>query len=163
MRTHGFPRFVLAAILTAGTSCRQPVPEREATGDTQSIKQVGEQEVRAFNAGDIEGNLATLTKDVVMMPAGERLLTGTDAVRSWLRRFHDQYTINVRYTESHIDVAGDWAIQRYSTLSTVAPKKVGKPMEDRGKGIHIYRRQPDGSWLIAQDIWNSDSPSPESQ
>jgi ketosteroid isomerase-like protein len=24
------------------------------------------------------------------------------------------------------------------------------------KGIHVYKRQADGSWQMAQDVWNSD-------
>jgi ketosteroid isomerase-like protein len=57
-----------------------------------------------------------------------------------------------------VTVAGDWAIQRYAYQLTLTPKAGGQSMEERGKGIHIFRRQPDGSWLIVQDIWNSDAP-----
>jgi ketosteroid isomerase-like protein len=32
---------------------------------------------------------------------------------------------------------------------------------DAGKGLHVYRRQPNGSWKLALDIWNSDRPAPE--
>jgi ketosteroid isomerase-like protein len=155
-------RLVLfATVLAAGaSSCRQSAPERDTSADQQSVSQVGERELSAFSAGDIDGNLATLTQDVVMMPPNEQLLTGSAGVRSWLRRVHDQFTINARYTESHVDVAGDWAIQRYVGVGTITPKKGGSPIEERFKGIHIYRRQPDGSWRIAQDIWNSDSSPP---
>ena len=154
-------RLVLAIILAAGTfTCRRATPERDSAADQQNIGQVGDRELSAFSAGDIDGNLATLTQDVVMMPPNEQLLTGTAEVRSWLRRVHDQFTINSRYTDSHIVVAGDWAIQRYTGVGTVTPKKGGRPIEERFKGIHVYRRQPDGTWLIAQDIWNSDVPPP---
>ena len=152
---------LLATILAAATlGCRQPAPERDTAADKQSVSQVGEREVRAFSAGEIDSNLAVLTQDVVMMPANERMLTGAAAVRSWLRGLHDQFTFNLRYTESQVDVADDWAIERYMAAVTITPKKGGSPMEDRIKGIHVYRRQPDGSWLIAQDIWNSDLASP---
>jgi hypothetical protein len=29
---------------------------------------------------------------------------------------------------------------------------------ERIKGIHVMKRQPDGTWKIAQDVWNSDAP-----
>lgn len=29
-------------------------------------------------------------------------------------------------------------------------------IEDAGKMLEIWRRQPDGRWLLARDIWNSD-------
>jgi len=40
----------------------------------------------------------------------------------------------------------------------VWPLEGGPVVQDRGKGLHVYRRQPDGSWKLAQDIWNSDNP-----
>jgi uncharacterized protein (TIGR02246 family) len=150
-------------MLAAGTwSCRQSAPERDTTADKQAVTQVGEREVRAVNAGDIDSNLAVLTQDVVMMPPGERVLNGSAAVRSWLQGMHDQFAINLRYVQSQVDVLDDWAIERYRGVATVSPKKGGPPVEDRIKGIHIYRRQPDGNWLIAQDVWNSDLASPGS-
>ena len=162
--------FLAATLLTVGTlGCRNSSPAQDTTdsrpgrdnaADKTAVSQVGEREVRAFNAKNIDSNVAVLAEDVVMMPAGEPMFTGRDAARAWLKRVHDQYTINLRYTASQVDVAGDWAIERFTLETTATPKKGGAAMKDRGKGIHIYRRQPDGSWLIAQDIWNSDLSSP---
>jgi uncharacterized protein (TIGR02246 family) len=152
---------LLATMLAAGTlSCRQAIPDRGTTTDRENVSRVGEREVRAVNAGNIDSNLAVLTEDVVMMPPGERVLNGSAAVRSWLKGMHDQFAINLRYVQSQVDVLDDWAIERYRGVATVSPKKGGPSVEDRIKGIHIYRRQPDGNWLIAQDVWNSDLASP---
>jgi ketosteroid isomerase-like protein len=152
---------LLATMLAAGTlSCRQSAPEPDTTTDKQKVSQVGEREVRAVNAGNIDSNLAVLTQDVVMMPPGEGVLNGSAAVRSWLQGMHDQFAINLRYIQSQVDVVEDWAIERYTGVATITSKKGGAPVEDRIKGIHIYRRQPDGNWLIAQDVWNSDLASP---
>jgi ketosteroid isomerase-like protein len=35
-----------------------------------------------------------------------------------------------------------------------------EPQRDRGKYIEVWRRQTDGSWLIADDIFNSSEPAP---
>jgi ketosteroid isomerase-like protein len=35
-------------------------------------------------------------------------------------------------------------------------------MQDAGKYVTVYRREGDGSWVMAQDIWNSDAPPPSS-
>lgn len=40
----------------------------------------------------------------------------------------------------------------------LTPKAGGKPMQDIGKFITIYERQPSGAWRMARDIWNSDNP-----
>ena len=36
-----------------------------------------------------------------------------------------------------------------------------EPTHDTGKYVEIWRKQPDGKWLIAVDISNSDLPLPE--
>ena len=34
------------------------------------------------------------------------------------------------------------------------------PIDEQGKFLQIYRRQPDGSWEMAREIYNSDLPLP---
>ena len=55
---------------------------------------------------------------------------------------------------------GDVAIERYSGLFTVTPKAGGDAVAENIKGIHVYRRQADGSWKMTHDVWNSDDPLP---
>jgi len=55
-------------------------------------------------------------------------------------------------------VAGDVAIERVEYTASAWPAEGGPPVQDVGKGVHVYRRQTDGSWKLAQDIWNSDNP-----
>ncbi len=43
---------------------------------------------------------------------------------------------------------------------TLTPKAEAQPTDDIGKYITVYERQGDGSWRMARDIWNSDSPPP---
>ena len=39
------------------------------------------------------------------------------------------------------------------------PPEAGRAVEDAGKGLHVYRRQSDGSWKLMLDIWNRDRPA----
>ena len=43
---------------------------------------------------------------------------------------------------------------------TIQPEGAPESIRDTGKYIEIRRKQQDGSWLIAIDIWNSDLPLP---
>jgi ketosteroid isomerase-like protein len=36
----------------------------------------------------------------------------------------------------------------------------GQAMIDKGKYLVVMKRQVDGSWKVAVDIWNSDLPQP---
>jgi ketosteroid isomerase-like protein len=92
------------------------------------------------------------------MPPNEPALVGKEAIRAWLENVYKQFSVQGKYTPSNIVLAGDWAFERLAFTLTMTPVAGGKPSEEIGKSIHIYRRQADGSWKIAQDIWNTDNP-----
>ncbi len=158
-------RSVLLAVLgiaLAGAAC-QPAAEEAATteADLEAIKNVIEQEISAANAGDAERFLGILSGDVAVLPPNELGVRGEQA-RLWLRAFFDQSAVQLEpYSNEEFVVAGDWAFHLYSYEWTVTPKAGGEPITDEGKGVHILQRQPDGSWLLAVDTWNSDLPLPE--
>jgi len=63
------------------------------------------------------------------------------------------------FTSSDIQLAGDTALERVTYTAVMWSESGASPLEDVGKGLHVYRRQSEGSWKLTQDIWNSDQPS----
>ena len=53
---------------------------------------------------------------------------------------------------------GDYAIETGSVTMTLQPK-TGKAMNDVGKYLTVWKKQPDGSYKIIRDIANSDLPA----
>jgi ketosteroid isomerase-like protein len=92
------------------------------------------------------------------MPPDEPAVHGRDAMRKWAETVFSQMTMSGRYTSSDVTVSGDLAVVRYTGEITMTPKAGGRPATEHIKGIHVMKRQPDGSWKIAQDVWNSDAP-----
>ena len=90
------------------------------------------------------------------MPPNEPPIVGKAALRSWFLRVTDQFSIDLDFSVEEVKTSGDWAFERFSFRRTMTPAGGGEPATARGKGIHVYRRQSDGSWKIARDIWNSD-------
>jgi ketosteroid isomerase-like protein len=41
------------------------------------------------------------------------------------------------------------------------PEGAPEPFQESGKYVVILQKQPDGSWLVVVDIWNSDLPLTE--
>lgn len=136
-------------------------PEPEDTSVAiQAVRAAGDQEVAAFSSGDVGSLIALFTEDAVVMPPNELTIVGRDNLRVWAEGVLQQITMNARYPTSDVVVIGDWAIQRYTFVETVTPKAGGPATEESGKGLHVLRRQSDGRWLIAQDIWSNDAPLP---
>jgi len=104
------------------------------------------------------GRLATA--DVVLMPPHDQPVVGQQAVVDWFSGIVSQArTKAVAILEREVIVAGDVAIERGSFTWTVAPVG-GSDIQDRGSFLAVWRRQPDGSWKVARNIWNSMLPLP---
>jgi len=153
--------FLITLVGVTAPACAPAEPATATEQDVAAINQVREAEAAALMAADVEGSLAILTDDCRMLPPNEPMLTGVTAVRTWIEGFHEQFSADLEYTDSEITVTGDWAIERYAGRMTATPKAGGDAMAETLKGGHIYRRQADGGWKIAIDIWNGDAPPME--
>ena len=155
-------RIVVVISLAAVGACSQGSREVDTATDEAAIAQVREREVTALNGSQPDSQLAVLTEDAVMMPPDQPEVRGREALRSWAQGMMDRFTVSGRYTGADVVVAGDWAFERYTGMMTLTPRAGGTPIVNRVKGIHVYQRQPDGTWLIARDVLNNDPAQPAS-
>lgn len=139
---HARSLLLVVIFATAALGCRQPTSLRFTTADEEEVTRTGKEEIGAFSAGDIAGNLAAMTEDVVLMPANEPMRKGKDAMRAWLEGIHTKFILDIRYVESDVEISGDMAIQRYVGVGTLTPKAGGAPIEDRFKGIMFIDVRP---------------------
>lgn len=130
--------------------------EKRSDVETGAILRITEEEVGAIETGDAERYLSLLSEDAVFMPQNETSKTG-DELRAWLRAFLDQVAIHyTRFTHGETIVRDDVAFHAYSCAWTATPKRAGNPRSLSFKGMHVLRREPNGSWKIAVSIWNTD-------
>ena len=159
VRAFLFAAAATAAIIGCAPPAAKPV---DTSADVAALKKMQDRELVAVSSGNVDTALTPYAADIVMMPPGEPAITGTDALRKWFEAFYKDASASGEYTSADVQVAGDWAVVRYAANLTFTPKKGGKSTTDKIKGIHIFRRQADGGWKIAQDTWNSDgAPPPE--
>jgi len=59
-----------------------------------------------------------------------------------------------------VDGRGDLAFVRSSYRMTMEIPGAPGPVTDEGKFVEIRRKQADGRWLVAVDIFNSNLPPP---
>ena len=86
-------------------------------------------------------------------------MEGRAAIAAWMQGLPP--VKDFKLTPVEIEGRGDLAyVKGTFTMSMVPPGAPG-PITDVGKYIEIRRRQADGSWLIALDIFNSDLPPPK--
>ncbi|HWA60545.1 MAG TPA: nuclear transport factor 2 family protein [Caulobacteraceae bacterium] len=115
--------------------------------------------VAAINSNDVETLMGDLTDNVVYQAPHEPEIVGKDAVRRWVAAYFGGYRARWEKTSLGVTVAGDWAFERYTYVSTDTDKKTGAVTTDKGKGINIYHHDADGKWRVAVDGWSSDLPA----
>ncbi len=159
---------VLTGFLVATIACAPAADQGEpATGDMvsteadmEAIDALRGSFAAAMSAGDVDGVMVNYAEDAVSMPPFVPALRGTDAIRASYQAFLDQYDIVLENPAEEIFVTGDWGFSRGSYVISLTPKADGEPIQDAGKYLVTWRKQPDGSWRVAHQIWNSDNPLP---
>jgi uncharacterized protein (TIGR02246 family) len=129
-------------------------------GDKAAIDRLREAHVATVNAGDADGWVACFADDGIQMPPNFGTNAGKAAIRGWNKGFLGLFSCQLKLSVDEVQVVADWAFERGRYDITLAPKSGGASVDDNGKYITVYQRQPDGGWRIARDIWNSDRPLP---
>lgn len=101
------------------------------------------------------------TTDAVIMPPNQPAVHGRDAIRDWYATFPSVTEVELPIVE--IDGRGDIAYVRGTYTLTMVIEGAPEPVTDTGKNLAIWRREPDGSWLMAVDTFNSDLALPSAE
>ena len=152
--------FVPFAVVAIAAACAPKATPVDTSADVAAIKKMQDHELAAVGSGNVDSAVTPYTSDVIIMPPGEAAITGTAALRAWFENFTKDNTIAGSYSTNDVEVSGDLGVVHYVGTLTVTPKKGGPAVTETIKGIHVYKRQSDGSWKIARDVWNTDAPPP---
>ena len=103
---------------------------------------------------DIDALLRYYTDDAIAMPPHHPSATGPAAIRAWLEAMPKMTRID--FVVDEIAGSGDLAMVRGTYSMSLSVAGVPQGVDDRGESIR--KRQPDGSWPMWRDIFNSDLP-----
>ena len=108
---------------------------------------------------DVPAVLALYTSDATLLPPNAPLCKGTEAIGAVFNAYIEAGANSLSLDTIELDEQGDAVIEvgRY-TLGIQTPDG---HMEDVGKYLQVFKRQGDGSLLLAYDAFNSDQPAPE--
>ena len=112
----------------------------------------------ALDAGDTATLLGLYGDDAIVMPPNTEASHG----RAEIAKAFGGMTSGMKFsgtklTTTDLIVSGDYAMETGTYEMTVTPKGA-KAVKDVGKYETVWKKQPDGSWKLIRDIWNSDNP-----
>jgi ketosteroid isomerase-like protein len=146
--------------------------EGEEVAEEAAVAPLSDEDVVAIKArfdeydqfllsGDWDAFVSLFIENAVVMPPNEPILQGREAIKTNQEAFPPNTEFMTQVVE--VDGRGDIAYVRGSYSLKIEMEGVPEPIQDSGKYISILRKQEDGSWLFAVDIWNSDMPLPPSE
>ena len=106
--------------------------------------------IDAVNAGDLARLLTLMTDDVVFLNPG-RAPFGRDGFSGGFSAAHQQSRIRCISDLEEVVIVGEVAYTLCRDSLSVTPRGGGEATELAGHRITIYRKQPDGCWLLARD------------
>ncbi|HZZ91011.1 MAG TPA: SgcJ/EcaC family oxidoreductase [Usitatibacter sp.] len=116
----------------------------------REIRELHSTWINAVNNADLELLLALMTDDVVFLSPGQAPI-GRDGFRANFSAAHQQARIRCISELEEVVVVGEVAYTRSRDSLSVTPRASGEPTQLAGYRMTIYRRGPEGRWLLARD------------
>jgi ketosteroid isomerase-like protein len=127
-------------------------------GDEAAIRQADEQWSNDAGTLNVEKTISYYADDASVLPPNAPIATGKDAIRTvWSGLLTPGTSISWKATKVDVAKSGDLAyLMGTYELSMKGPD--GKPVNDHGKMVEVWKKQSDKQWKVVADIFNSDVP-----
>ena len=115
---------------------------------------------KAAAAKDLEQTVAYYSDDAVVLPPNAASAMTKEAIRNTWKDLLASPGLVITRKPTRVELAksGDmaWLSGTYElTMNDAA----GSPINDHGKYLEVWEKQPDGNWKCRADMWNSDLPA----
>ena len=122
--------------------------------DMAAIQRCHDDFSRSMVTKDFETASRTYDDNAVLMPPNHPAVRGRNAIKEWMAGFPPVLQFKIEIEES--DARADLAYVRGAFSMVFQPEGAPGPIEEIGKYLEVRKKQPDGSWLLIADIFNSD-------
>jgi uncharacterized protein (TIGR02246 family) len=167
-----YRRLSLVLVLVAGCTSapaerspgKAPAGEPLAAMDIAAIRASDSAFVSAMASGDAAAVAAIYVPDAHVLPPDAPPVEGRAAIQQFFAGFLGAYHVTAVVSSDEIEGRGDLAFARGHYTLEGTPKAAGTPpLHEEGKFLEVLRRQPDGTWRLAADMWSPNGPPPGSK
>jgi len=141
----------------ARTKRNRTVAKTRTVDAAGTIRRIGDEWARHWNAGKLEGVVAAYAEDAVYLPPHHEAVHGRDAIWEYLKAPLSHGVSDLAFEVTYIKQQGPvaWDV---GTYHMTIPQNDGTEKKDHGKYLTVWRRVGE-KWLIAADAWSSDLPA----
>lgn len=142
--------FALTSSLAAASIC--------LAGDTkaeQAVRDADAEWSRVAGAKDLDKTVSFYADDAIVLPPNQAAVTTKSGIRDLWKGFLDSLTdISWKTTRVEVAKSGDMGF-----LVGTYELTMKEGTKDKGKYCEVWKKQPDGKWKVATDMFSSDSPA----
>lgn len=146
MNTQALRTLLLPAVIVLA-GCVQ-----DSVGQDGPVRAEGSRWAEYYKAGDLDSLMTLYTDDAIVALHGQPALYGKQAVREYfstrIGTADTEFELDYELEEIHGDIA--YIISKYWLVAK--NNETGETYKDAGRSLLVYKRGPDGNWLIAADI-----------
>jgi len=147
---------VLVAAAALFVSCQ--APQTNVADVKKAVEEADARQMKAFADKDLAGMMANYAPDAVILPQNGPAVTGREKMEAMFKEFSEMMT-DMKWTITKFDASGDIAYEVGEYTATMHMPGMA-PAPDKGKFVTVWKRRPDGNWMIVVDIFNTDLPMP---
>ena len=118
--------------------------------DERAVRDVHRTWIAAVNAGDLDELSALMADDAVFVSPGNEPI-GRDGFRAGFTAGHRDFQLLCTSELEEAVVAGGLAHTLSRDGLALTPRAGGATTRLAGYRLTVYRKQPDGRWLLARD------------
>jgi len=143
---------VLFASFAANTSAY-------AESDVEVIRKADVEWSNSAQSKDVDIWVAHYSPDAVVLAPNQPAASGNEAIRKTIGGLLSLPGLSTQWRPLKVEVShsGDMAYL-HGTYELSFDNPNGGRIEDHGKYVEVWKKQPDGSWKCAIDMFNSDVP-----
>ena len=151
------------AIFAVG--CEQQAQQTQAPPDTRAadeaaIRSADEAWSNVAAAKDAAGFASYYAEDGLVLAPNEERVAGKEAIKKWVDGLMGSpgFSVSWKTDGAGVSKSGELGYSVGTYELTMNDSK-GKPQKDKGKYLEVWKKQADGSWKVAADMFNSDLPA----
>lgn len=110
----------------------------------------------ASEGRDVELMLSFWTDEAVVIPPGMPAIVGKPALRQYVQASLQIPGFKISWTSTDVTFSPDGNLAYiFSDNAVTMNDAEGSPQTTLGRAVTIWRRESDGEWRCAVDIWNA--------
>ena len=156
---------VVTGLAVAMVACAPQAPQAptvDVAAETEALRATAASYNAAAGALDAAAVAAFYADDCRVMPRDQATLVGPAAMQAFVEGISaiEGFAIAFDPPDVVVGAGGDLGYT-VGTVQVTAPGPAGELATTAERDVHIWRKQADGTWKLAIDIWSQETPPAE--